>query len=75
MTPTTGIKGTPENVNGCVAALDEALQALAEDHEFLTRGGVFSEDMIEAYLELKAKDVERFRLATAPIEFEMYYKL
>ena len=56
------------------ASLDEALDALAKDHEFLTRGGVFSEDMIEAYIELKAKEVERFRLATAPIEFEMYYK-
>ena len=50
------------------------MDALAKDHEFLTRGGVFSEDMIEAYIELKAKEVERFRLATAPIEFEMYYK-
>ena len=57
------------------ASLDEALAALAADHEFLTRGGVFSEDMIEAYIALKAKEVERFRLATAPIEFEMYYKL
>ena len=57
------------------ASLEEALAALAADHEFLTRGGVFSEDMIQAYLDLKAKDVERFRLATAPIEFEMYYKL
>ena len=57
------------------ASLDEALNALANDHEFLTRGGVFSEDMIEAYIGLKAKEVERFRLATAPIEFEMYYKL
>ena len=56
------------------ASLDEALDALAKDHEFLTRGGVFSEDMIEAYIDLKAKEVERFRLATAPIEFEMYYK-
>ena len=57
------------------ASLEEALDHLAADHEFLTRGGVFYEDMIEAYLQMKAKEVERFRMATAPIEFEMYYKL
>lgn len=57
------------------ADLNQALEALAADHEFLTRGGVFSEDMLEAYINLKAHEVERFRLAVQPIEYEMYYKL
>ena len=57
------------------ADLNQALEALAADHEFLTRGGVFSEDMLEAYISLKAHEVERFRLAVQPIEYEMYYKL
>ena len=57
------------------ADLNQALEALAADHEFLTRGGVFSEDMLEAYINLKAQEVERFRLAVQPIEYDMYYKL
>ena len=55
------------------ASLDEALDALAKDHEYLTRGGVFSADMIEAYIELKMEEVTRFRMTTHPIEFDMYY--
>lgn len=56
-------------------SLDEALAALADDHEFLTRGGVFSEDFIEAFIELKNKEVDRLRLLPHPVEFEMYYSL
>jgi len=55
------------------ASLDEALEALEKDHEFLTRGGVFSEEMIAAYIELKMEEVTRFRMTTHPIEFDMYY--
>ena len=55
------------------ASLDEALAALEKDHEFLTRGGVFSEDMIAAYVELKMEEVTRFRMTTHPVEFDMYY--
>ncbi|MGA7178987.1 MAG: type I glutamate--ammonia ligase [Thiobacillaceae bacterium] len=55
------------------ASLDEALEALEQDHEFLTRGGVFSEDMIAAYIELKMEEVTRFRMTTHPVEFDMYY--
>lgn len=56
-------------------SLDEALKSLAADHEFLTRGGVFSEDFINSYIELKTVDVDRLRMAPHPIEFEMYYSL
>ncbi len=42
------------------ASLDEALESLEKDHEFLTRGGVFSEDMIAAYIDLKMEEVTRF---------------
>ncbi|MGA9992786.1 MAG: glutamine synthetase, partial [Thiobacillaceae bacterium] len=55
------------------ASLDEALEELEKDHEFLTRGGVFSDDMIAAYIELKMEEVTRFRMTTHPIEFDMYY--
>jgi glutamine synthetase len=57
------------------ASLDEALDALAADHAFLTKGGVFSEDFIAAYIELKMTEVNRTRMTTHPVEFEMYYSL
>jgi len=56
-------------------SLDMALAALDKDREFLTRGGVFSDDLIDAYIELKMQEVTRFRMTTHPIEFEMYYSL
>jgi glutamine synthetase len=57
------------------ASLDEALAALEADHAFLTKGGVFSEDFIAAYIELKMGEVNRTRMTTHPVEFEMYYSL
>jgi len=57
------------------ASLEEALDALKNDHEFLTRGGVFTESMLDAYINLKMEDVTRFRMTTHPIEFDMYYSL
>ncbi|HWV18154.1 MAG TPA: type I glutamate--ammonia ligase [Rhodocyclaceae bacterium] len=57
------------------ASLDEALEALDKDREFLTRGGVFSNDWIDAYIELKMEEVNRLRMTTHPVEFDMYYSL
>ncbi|MEW6132616.1 MAG: type I glutamate--ammonia ligase [Pseudomonadota bacterium] len=56
-------------------SLEMALEELDKDREFLTRGGVFSNDMIDAYIDLKMQDVTRFRMTTHPIEFDMYYSL
>jgi glutamine synthetase type I len=56
-------------------SLEMALDHLDKDREFLTRGGVFSSDFIDAYIELKMEDVTRFRMTTHPIEFDMYYSL
>jgi glutamine synthetase len=55
------------------ASLDEALDSLDQDREFLTRGGVFASDMIDAYIALKMEEVTRFRMTTHPVEFDMYY--
>ncbi len=55
------------------SSLDQALEYLDKDREFLTRGGVFSNDMIDAYIELKMQEVTRFRMTTHPVEFDMYY--
>ena len=57
------------------SSLDQALEYLDKDREFLTRGGVFSNEMIDAYIELKMQEVTRFRMTTHPIEFDMYYSL
>ncbi len=57
------------------SSLDMALEALDSDREFLTRGGVFSNDMIDAYIALKMEEVTRFRMTTHPVEFDMYYSL
>jgi glutamine synthetase len=55
------------------SSLDQALESLDADREFLTRGGVFSDEMIDAYIALKMDEVTRMRMTTHPIEFEMYY--
>jgi glutamine synthetase len=57
------------------SSLDMALEALDKDREFLTRGGVFTNDLIDAYIELKMEEVTRFRMTTHPVEFDMYYSL
>ena len=56
-------------------SLDEILDALNKDREFLTRGGVFSNEMLDAYIELKMQEVTRLRMTTHPVEFDMYYSL
>ncbi len=57
------------------ASLEQALETLDKDREFLTRGGVFSNDMIDAFIALKAQEVQRLQMTTHPIEFDMYYSL
>lgn len=56
-------------------SLDQALEALSNDREFLKAGGVFTDDSIDAYIELKMEEVTRLRMSTHPIEFDMYYSL
>ncbi len=57
------------------ATFDQALAALDADREFLTAGGVFSDDMIDAYIELKEAEIERLNMTTHPVEFDMYYSV
>ena len=54
-------------------SLDQALDALDSDRDFLKAGDVFSDDLIDGYLDLKMEEVTRLRMATHPAEFEMYY--
>jgi glutamine synthetase len=56
-------------------SFDEALEALDSDREFLKAGGVFSDDLITAYIGLKMEEVTRVRMTTHPVEFDLYYSL
>ena len=54
-------------------SLREALEALNEDRAYLTQGNVFTDDHIDAFIELKMQDVIRLEHTPAPVEFYMYY--
>ncbi len=54
-------------------SFDQALEALDQDRDFLKAGDVFTDDVIDSYIELKNEEVQLLRLATHPIEFDMYY--
>ncbi len=55
------------------SSLDQALAALDADRDFLKAGGVMSDDFIDGYIDLKMQEVTRFRAATHPLEYQMYY--
>ena len=64
------------NLPAVPRSLEEALQGLAEDHEFLLEGGVFTEDLIETWIEYKMEnEVAAVALRPHPHEFEMYYDI
>ncbi|MBI4291635.1 MAG: glutamine synthetase, partial [Betaproteobacteria bacterium] len=62
-----------KKVPNVCSSLDMALDYLDKDRAFLTKAGVFSDDMIDAYIALKQEEVQRFRMTTHPLEFDMYY--
>ena len=55
--------------------LEMALNSLDKDREFLTRGGVFTNDWIDSYIKLKKHEVTKLRMTTHPVEMQMYYSL
>jgi glutamine synthetase len=54
-------------------SLREALATLDKDREFLKKGGVFTDDQIDSYIDLKMEENMRYEMAPHPIEFDMYY--
>jgi len=56
-------------------SLRQAVQALEADHDFLTKGDVFSKDAIAGYIDLKWEEVYAFEHTPHPIEFQMYYSV
>jgi glutamine synthetase len=68
----------PEELEGIptvAGSLREALENLNGDREFLTRGDVFTDDQIDAYIALKMEEVEAFEITPHPVEFAMYYSV
>ena len=57
------------------STLEMALAALDSDRDFLTAGGVFTNDMIDGYIALKSEEVERLNMTTHPVEVDMYYSV
>jgi glutamine synthetase len=64
-----------KNIPTVCHSLDQALEALDKDRDFLKAGGVFTDDFIDAYIALKMKEVTAFRAATHPLEYQMYYAI
>ena len=56
-------------------SLDQALEELDKDRAFLTKGGVFTDNWIDAFIELKMTEVNRIRVQVNPAEYDMYYSL
>src|SRR5437764_4346750 len=63
-----------QNVPTLPGSLDRALEALAADHDFLLKGDVFSEALIERWISYKQqKEVDPVRMRPHPLEFQMYF--
>ena len=64
-----------KKIKGLPKTLDEALNALAEDHEFLLRGGVFTKELISNWTKKYEKEHKKVSILPHPIEYAMYYDL
>jgi len=65
-----------KNLPSVPGSLEEALDALEADHDFLLKGDVFTPDLIEAWLDYKrGSEVDAMRLRPHPYEFYMYYDI
>ena len=62
------IKQVPDSLKG-------SLDALADDHKFLVKGGVFTEDFIQNFIELKNEEYDDVRIRTHPHEYFLYYDI
>jgi glutamine synthetase len=64
-----------KNLSTVATSLEDALDSLEKDQEFLTQDGVFTKDQIAGYIDLKREEVSRLNNTTHPIEFDMYYSV
>jgi glutamine synthetase len=64
-----------KNIPTVCFSLEQALEELDADRAFLKVGGVFTDDVIDAYIRLKTLEVARVRMSTHPVEFDLYYSV
>jgi len=64
-----------KNIPQVAFSFEQALEALDQDRDFLKAGSVFTDDVIDAYIDLKMEEVTRLRMTTHPVEFDMYYSV
>src|SRR5690606_22746823 len=64
-----------KNIPEVCYSLEQALHAPDADRGFLKAGGVFTDDVIDAYIALKMQEVTKVRMSTHPLEFELYYSV
>jgi glutamine synthetase len=57
------------------SSLEQALDCLEKDMDFLLEGDVFNKELIDAYIAVKREEVTRVNMTTHPVEFDMYYSL
>lgn len=62
-----------QKITSVPKALDFSLDALEKDHAFLMKGGVFSEDFIQTWIDLKRQEADQVRLRPHPWEFALYF--
>ena len=62
-----------DNIPKVASSLAEALAALDADRDFLKAGGVFTDDVIQSFIDLKMEEVTQLRMSTHPVEFDLYY--
>ena len=68
----------PEELEGVptvASSLEEALDSLSNDRDFLTKNDVFTDDMIDGYISIKEEEVTRLNTTPHPVEFDMYYSV
>ena len=62
------------NINTLPHSLEDALKALEEDHDFLLKGDVFTQDVVDTWIDYKTEnEIAELRLRPHPLEFTMYY--
>ena len=64
-----------KNLSTVATSLEDALDSLEKDHDFLIQDGVFTKDQIAGYIDLKREEVSKLNNTTHPIEFDMYYSV
>jgi glutamine synthetase len=64
-----------QNIPQLPGSLEESLKALEEDYEFLLKGGVFTEEFIQMWIESKKEEINKMRFTPHPLEFELYFDI